>query len=413
MSILNKINIPSSCVTFSEMADYLVEYTMHLTQDTLVNMSNIVVESYISEAVGEDSSNSNHVYFNEITESISKVKSAAEVYYDKVEKKFIKEVETNKSTFKLNKRMVSSVKPNQVFRSIHSFDLLGKIRPAENCIKFLEETVKVFEAVKDQKKAINKAYTMLMSELYKYISGLEANDLGDIDANYKDYLIGQKIKIDKNWLEMNYDEVKSAVISGDILNILKDIKSNEMKIYDSALNAIENMDKDLGNSLHVDYYNIIMACLNTVHKCNGIILDVYHRRMIEYKGIVTSLNIRSTNESGSEAEGTADEQPDGKFDSTPQELAKTASQNPVSEPTNSHSANIPVAEASKDFLKRFGSEAGIAAGAGAAGVVGTYLATKGVEKIDDMIEKRKQKKLEEEQRKKLQEEKNKKSEEKH
>lgn len=404
MSVLNKINIPSSCLTFSEMADYLVEYTMSLTQNTLVAMSDIVVESYISEAV-EDDNKSSYVYFSEIRESIAKVKSAAEVYYDKVEKKFVKEVETNKSTFKLNKRMINSVKPNQVFRSIHSFDLLGKIRPADNCMKFLEEASKVFEAVKEDKKAISKAYTMLMSELYKHISGLEANDLGDIDANYKDYLIGQKIKIDKNWLEMNYDEVKSAVISDNILTILREMKSVEMKIYDSALNAIENMDKELGNSIHVDHYNIIMGCLNTVHKCNGIILDVYYRRMIEYKGIVTSLNIRSTNESGSEAEGTADEQPDGKFDSTPQELAKTASRNPVSEPTNSHSANMPVAESAKDFIKRFGAEAGIAAGAGAAGVVGTYLATKGIEKVDEMLEKRKQKKLEEE--------KNKKSEEKH
>ena len=411
MSVLNKINIPSSCVTFSEMADYLIEYTMGLTQDTLVTMSDIVVESYISEAV-EDKSSS-YVYFNEITDSIIKTRSAAEVYYDKVEKKFNKEVETNKSTFKLNKRMIASVKPNHVFRSIHSFDLLGKIRPVENCIKFLEEAAKVFEAVKEDKKAINKAYNMLMNEVYKQISGLESNDLGDIDANYKDYLIGQKIKIDKNWLEMNYDELKSIVISDNILTILREMKSAEMKIYDLALNAIENMDKELGNSIHVDHYNIIMACLNTVHKCNGIILDVYHRRMIEYKGIVTSLNIRSTNESGSEAEGTADEQPDGKFDSTPQELAKTASQNQVSEPTNSHSANIPVAEVAKDFLKRFGAEAGIAAGAGAAGVVGTYLATKGVEKADELIEKRKQKKLEEERQKKFQEEKNNKSEEKH
>ena len=38
-----------------------------------------------------------------------------------------------------------------------------------------------------------------------------------------------KIKIDRNWLEMNYDEVKHSVISGEILDILKNMKSSEEK----------------------------------------------------------------------------------------------------------------------------------------------------------------------------------------
>ena len=390
MSILTKLVIPSSCNSFSEMADYLVEYNIALTQDTLVNMTSCVLESFFNE----DASNKRDgiIYFDEITESINKSKDAAIKFFDKVEEKFKKEVETNKSIYKLNKRMVNNIKPNQVFRSIHSFDMLENIRPAENCMKFLKEVCNKFEEQNSDKSACKKIAQEMHGKLFTEISGLESDHLGDIDSSYKEYIIGKKIKIDKNWLDMNYDEVKSVVISGHILDILKEMKSAEMNIYNNALQALENMDKELGNSIHVDYYSLIMNCLNTMHKCNGIILDVHHRKMIEYKGIVTSLNIRSTNETV-ESEGSADYQ-DGKFDSTPQELAKTASQNQVSEPTNTSSAPIPVAEGAKNFLKKLGSEAGIAAGAGAAGVVGTYLASKAVNKVDELLEKRKRKKEE-------------------
>ena len=390
MSVLTKVLIPSSCNSFSEMADYLVEYNTTLAQDTLVNMTRSVMESFLNE----DASNKRDgvIYFNEIIESINKSKDASIAFFDKIEEKFKKEVETNKSTYKLNKRMINNIKPNQVFRSIHSFDMLENIRPVENCIKFLKEICNKFKEYNYDKSKCKKIVQEMHGKLFTEISGLESDHIGDIDCSYKEYLIGKKIKIDKNWLEMNYNEVKSIVISGHILDILKEMKSAEMDIYNNALFTIENMDKELGNSIHVDYYSLIMNCLNTMHKCNGIILDVYHRKMIEYKGIVTSLNIRSTNEN-TESEGTADYQ-DGKFDSTPQELAKTASQNQVSEPTNSSSTPIPVAEGAKDFLKKLGSEAGIAAGAGAAGVVGTYLASKAVNKVDEMLEKRKHKKEE-------------------
>lgn len=399
MSVLTNLVIPSSCVSFSEMADYLVEYTIGLTQDTLVNMSDIVVESYLCESDEEsqEGKSKEYVYFNEITNSISKAREASNKFYEKAKEKFTKEVETNKSTYKLNKRMVSTVKPNQVFRSIHSFDLLDKIKPVENCIKFLNEVVKVFEKLKDNKKALQKASAMLNEELYKEISGLESSNIEDINDSYKDYLIGKKIKIDKNWLEMNYDEVKSVVISGDILRVLNEMQTAEDKIYSSALNAIDNLDKELGNALHVDHFSLIMNCLNVLHKCNAIILDVYHRKTIEYKGVVTGLNIRSTNEASNEEEqGTADEQNDGKFDMKPQELAKTASQNPVTEPsTDTSSTPMPVQEGNiSKHMINMAKKGSISAAGAAGGIIGSYVAKKALDKVDNMLEKRRKEKEE-------------------
>lgn len=352
MSVTNKVSIPSSCISFSEMADYLIEYNIELTQDTLINLTNILVESY-NENDEDKTKPSSFKYFKELSDSIFKSRVASMKFYEKIEQKFKEEIETNKSTYKLNKKMINAIKPNQVFKSIHSFDLLSETKPVENCIKFFGEFVKVFEELKENKQALEKAVSMLNNEMYKQISGLDCSSLGDLDTHYKKYLIGDKIKIDRNWLEMNYDEVKRSVISGEILDILKNMKSSEEKIYNSALNIIKNMNNRIGDTIHVHYYNMIMSCLDIVHKCNSIILDIYHRKMIEYKGIVTSLNVRNMNESTTEETKDTRNMDNDNNDIKPQELAKSVQKNTIPEPSDNTSIPLPISEGVKEFLNKF------------------------------------------------------------
>ena len=333
--INRKFVIPESCISFSGTADYLNEYSRMIMCDTIENIYNIVVESSINNIMNESEDSSGN-YSEEIRSSIIKLQEASKKFYEKATEKFIKEIEENKEKYKLDSRMINNVKDNDIFVSIHSFDDLNNIKPSYNCMRFLGQVEKVFTSLSNNNEASNKAFNMLNEEMYKHIAGIEVDSIEDINSNYKNYIIGTIIKIDKNWLNMNLRSLKETVLFGEILEVIKDMNSTEDKIYKFALEMIPKFSNNA--SSNPNWFSTIGNALLVMHKCNGIIIDAYHRKLIEYKGLVSRLCRHYVNEASEEEQGTGDDDND-KYDATPQELTKNAQQNQSSDPTEDNNSS--------------------------------------------------------------------------
>lgn len=340
MSESSDIFVQDSMDIVMETASDMVELNTLLEMECLAAMSRIVVESVISEANEEQSV---EAYLSKIKESINTSWDDSKKYFENMITKIEGDVSNNQG-YTLSSKMIDNVKPNTVFASIHSFDILDNMRPGSKFLSFLGQIDRELSGSSD----ISTTSKSLQLTMYKSIAGLEVDSSREIDEHYKNYLVGNIIKIDKNWLNMNLKSMKDIVIGNGFVNLVKDLYATENKAYKAALQYVSEFGKNISNSYNAIFLSLLMRSLSIMHKCDVIVVAAYQRKFTEYKGLVSRLNRHYSVNEASEAQGTSEDDTD-KYDMKPEELAKSAQNNSapaVTEPDGNSTTNnnTPVQE---------------------------------------------------------------------
>ena len=283
--IFDKLSGP----TYSNNMNHIIETHTQYMNESINIITESIVNYFTEESEGTEASVD---YFAQLKDSLDKAESKSKDFYEEAITRFENEISENKEKYDINLSMVRNVKDNHIFGTVHSFDKLDTVKPSENCVIVIKQIAIVMERFNSDHNAGARACEMIIRDIPKVISGMESTDMSNIDDRYKDFLAGDIIKIDKNWLEMNTDTLRNVVTGNEIINILKDMQKFEEMIYTSGKEAIDNsMDhEDISNTMNISHYSLIMNCLNVMHMCNAAIIDVYHRKMAEYKNIVSRLN---------------------------------------------------------------------------------------------------------------------------
>ena len=343
--VFDKLSGPS----FNSTMNNIIESDTAIMSETINIMVDKIITYFREESEGMQSKIN---YFEELKEALNRGQENTSKFFEDEIQRFSKEIDDSKCRFFINPPMVHNMDKDHVLGYVHSYNRLGNVKPSERCVNIIAQMCHIFENLNKDQISGNRACELISRDMLKNISGMETRSMEDIDEHYKEYLTGHIVKVDKCWLERNLDKV-TRVISGDeLIKVLKEMEYMEKLIRAGAQYAIEHsMDhEDISNTLNISHYSLITSCMNTMHKCNAIILDVYYRQLVEYKNIVSRLNHYCSE--SSEAQGTAEDNT-SRFDMKPAELAKSAQNNDSVDPTEPQN-NIAksVQEAGLDDLKQ-------------------------------------------------------------
>jgi len=336
---------------FDTSMNNIIESETSIMSETI----NIMVEKIVSYLTEESEGSQSKIdYFEELKDAFARGQENASKFFEDEIQRFSAEFDDSKCRYFINPPMINSIGKDHILGYVHSYDKLGNVKPTERCVNIIAQMCHIFENLNKDQMSGSRACELISKDIIRNISGMETRSMEDIDEHYKEYLTGHIVKVDKFWLERNLQHI-TRVISGDeLMDVLKEMEYMEKLIRAGAQYAIEHsMDhEDISNTLNISHYSLITSCMNTMHKCNAIILDVYYRQFVEYKNIISRLNHYCPELS--EDQRTIDNKM-SHFDMKPTELALTSTKkNDSADSVEFQNKNIAkaVQEAGLDDLKQ-------------------------------------------------------------
>ena len=322
----NRSVIPESCLSFSEMSDYIALYAIKEFNE----MNSVLTES--SDA-------------SSIKDHIVKVWSADKAYWEKVLAESKSQVSKAKS-IKVTAIDIDKLE-DKVYGKCHTYTKLADVKFDRNAANFAREVKKVFTSISlaSDTKAIKEARNILEGDICKEISGFnDVKSNRDIKSKLTKELMGGLYKADKAFLKRHINKM-NKVITTSTTDEIKAAYNGEKRVYAELLRQLNEVDADLTKIANA-WGSMLTETLTVLHKCYAVEMDVCTRRFKEYVNILgkvatakasavkESAEVEAPKDKGTDTlnlKGSLDEIDDKKADIKPGKEDKTTDQSPENE----------------------------------------------------------------------------------
>lgn len=279
--------IPESCLSFSEMSDYIDIYG-----NVIINKANC--ESFSFEKVYCENNNGKEIvyegenleYLNEVNmNSFTSTWSVRKDFWTKVFNKFKKKVKDNNSLRIGNINLLSDDKP---LGSIHTF-FTESIKFDKNYMRLLDEADKRFKNIKSKEQAKETSQDIINKSFF-VISGCDGSSRKlNMRKSLRNKLLGDIVKVNKKYIKDNTSYINSILSGTDSDKYIKEAYNNEKRIVASTIKKVQ----EFTNS-NPDYSNIVVNCyskmLSTLFSCYSIEMDVLMRKFNEAALVAAKAN---------------------------------------------------------------------------------------------------------------------------
>lgn len=282
----NRSVIPESCLSFSEMAGYLTEFTN--------SELNNILESIGIDELKYFEKNGSIKYYDEAALSDFKAKfanhikdvwSAYKNFWEKVISAMQQDVKQSKSLGNLSKADLDTIKS---YGKTHTFFKASDIKFDANAKKFYENINIVFTTISDENAdKIKEGKSLLSDEVCSKISGVEAKSNSSMKKELKKKLIGAEVEANYAWVNKNWSNLTKFISTGGV-EFAKTAYNAEKAIFAEFTKGIDSFDNDM-TSCAGAWIVLVDMTLSTMHTCYATAIDVYRRRFKEYVNIATKV----------------------------------------------------------------------------------------------------------------------------
>lgn len=285
----NRSVIPQSCISFSEMADYVNEYSNE--------QYNKLIEAVgIAELVTYESTGAMVDYMNE-AEDAETCKKYIREYFDNtwaahkaLWENVLLKVANNVNEGRKVAAVAESKTPNteKSYGKLHILNM-ENTNYAENAKNFVSEAIKTFDALEEETD-YRTALTMLNEAVTSFVSGLDTNAV-DLRSDLKADIIKNIYEISGDVLAKQKDNLLECVNEGPVDEIKK-AYNEEAAVFNMIKNEVlESANLDTCSK----WLPAIKNAVNTMHTCYATSMDCVLRGYSESKNVLTKL-ARSVNE---------------------------------------------------------------------------------------------------------------------
>lgn len=279
----NREVIPEGCLSFSEMSDYLAEFTNSEFNKLLESIG-------INELIVYEATGSMIVYEGKLLSDlkakfanhIKDTWSAYKGFWEKALKQAQEDVNGAKSIGDLS-GSIDYLKADKIYGKTHSFYDQSTIKFGTNTREFIKEINNSFEGAEDGKKIKSE----LESKVCSKISGVDAKLNMVMKKALKKKLTGNKIDMNGAQIKKEWNNIRSEISTGYISNVKK-AYNTEKEVFAIATKRLESIDDSFTNVIN-SWMSIINTALHVMHGCYATQLDVDRRQFREYVNIATKV----------------------------------------------------------------------------------------------------------------------------
>lgn len=274
--------IPDYCISFSEMSDYVAEYSIESLYRTLENIG-------LKEFTIFESTNSSIIYegkeLSELKEkfntNLKALWAIRKEFWDRAINELDQMVKNDKKMYKLENDALRYLNDTKVYGKTHTFYKPADIKFSINVDKFTKEISKTYKGIKDvNSNNIKKAKQMLTSHICYSVSGVGSESSKDMSKGLKEKLLGSTVVANGSWIKKNSNAILDE-LNGKCVDRAKAYCSQEMKMFAEVAKQIDYIDNS-SSQVASQWNSTLVTTLNMMNKCYAILLDIEKRRYREY-----------------------------------------------------------------------------------------------------------------------------------
>lgn len=281
--------IPESCLSFSEMNDYIVEDTMSRFNEMIKSIG--INELVYFESTGAllEYTNSNTIQ-NQLTNFSITNWQVRKAFYDKAIE-YVKEQRTTiKKCTNIKKVDNNNIGNEDPFGKTHLFFDLSDINFADNSDKFIDECIKVVKGLFDsstedeRKEAIN----MLEESICSRISGISnVKTIKEMKKSLKEKLIGDEVIVNGKYVKSNWENITNIAYDASF-KVIKKAYNDEKKAINSNIKKI-NIDLKHEEDYAITVASLMVNAFSAMQTCYSVMIDVAKRRVQENNNIINKV----------------------------------------------------------------------------------------------------------------------------
>lgn len=277
----NNCVIPDSCMTFSEMSDFLSVF--------IKDEYKSLMESIGIDELKEYENNNSLIYeagrlsklIENIKETLQEMFSGIKSFWEKTIKKFSDLSDTNMAT-KINTDIIDQLESDKVYSTTHEFFSIKELDYYTKAIELAKKSSKMFKKAKESGDytSIKKE---IMATLYIDISGVDCNSITELKSKLKSELLGKSVDCNKEWYLDNFKEIKSIINNdGSVTKIIKKSYDADKKLFNFIASEIDTIDNNY-TDIVAPWIETLVEISNVTHACYAVAMDVYRRKFVEYR----------------------------------------------------------------------------------------------------------------------------------
>ena len=275
-----KYLIPDSCLTFSEMIDYVKLYSKD-EYSKLMESIGIYELEYFKE-------NYNTMVYTEasiselkdkILGTLKKIVRAVEVFWAKTTSIITGNSNKMIST-QLDKNKIAAIPTNIVIGKTYTFKGISEYNFKKNSEEFIRKANKaLYKTTNDNAEDI---FNELKATLYSNVSDVSCKSYSEMKSNLKDKLLGDEIEVNSEWILKNYSLLTKFIYnSGNIKEVVNQSRDEDISIFDQIEKKIEAFD-DSETEIANQWCDLMIDLSNACHACYAVKMDVLKRLYVDY-----------------------------------------------------------------------------------------------------------------------------------